>query len=382
MRKTLLLFLIVSMAAIPACKKTTDTTTGKQQIITVKLQQASTHLYYVGTINPLQVHAVTSPVDGTIETINFQYGHQVVKNQVLVKISSLKLEKDYRTAITSFLKSKNEYEQAQASFVGTTQLWKAGIVDDESYHKEQSTLETSQLSYLNAKKDLEQAAENTPGVSQVVQGLSLENIRAVKKILEKDIEHLVIRAPLSGITLFSEKDGDVSSEKQIHTGSQVKHGQILVTIGNLTGISVLINVDEANINRIKPKQKVVVASPAIPELVLHGYVKTVSAQARTSQTGGGGVTFAVQIVVPKLTAEEQKIIHVGMNARVELQTQSKPMIYVPIKAIKEKNGQTVVTTLDKNSKQKTVPVQTGHTTQTEVAIISGLKPGDRVVVDD
>lgn len=382
MRKTLLFFLIIGIAAISACKKTTDATTAKQQIITAKLQQASTHLYYVGTINPLQVHTITSPADGTVEAINFQYGHQVVKGQVLAKISSTKLEKDYRTAVTSFLKAKNAYEQAQTSFVGTTQLWKAGIIDDDSYHKEQSTVETSQLSYLNARQDLKQAAENTPGVSQVVKGLSLEDIRAVKKILEKDIADLVIRAPLSGIALFSEKNGDGSDEKQIHTGSQVKHGQILVTIGNLTGISVLIHVDEANINRIKHEQKVAVTSPAIPELVLHGYVKTVSAQAKTSQTEGGGVTFAVQVVVPKLTAEEQKIIHVGMNARVELQVQSKSMIYVPIKAIKEKNGQAVVTILDKNSRQKTVPVQTGHTTQTEVAIIGGLKPGDRVVVDD
>jgi len=382
MRKILLLILIISIAAISACKKTTDAATSKQQIVTAKLQKTTTDLYYIGTIRPLQVHAVTSPADGTVESINFQYGHPVVKGQVLAKISSSKLEKDYRTALTSFLKAKNAYVQAQASFVGTTQLWKSGIVDDESYNKEKSTLETSQLSYLNAKQDLEQAAENTPGVKRVAKGLSLEDIAAVKKILEKDIEHLTIKAPLSGIALFPEKTSDSTSGKQVHTGSQVKQGQILVTIGNLTGISVMINVDEVSINRIKVEQKVVVTSPALPELVLNGYVKTVAAQAKVSENGGGGVTFAVQIVVPRLTPDERKIIHVGMNAKVELQIQDRPMIYVPIKAVKEQKGQTVVTILDQDGKQKVVPVQTGRTTQTEVAIISGLKPGDKVVVHD
>lgn len=382
MKKTILFILILAIASISGCEKAKDANKTKQQIITAKLQQTTTNLYYVGTIKPLEVHAVTAPADGTVNAVHFQYGHNVKKGQVLVLIDSQKLETDYRSALTNFLKAKNAYEQAQANFVGTKQLWKAGIIDDENYYREKSALETSELSYLNAQQNLQQAADITPGVTKAFEGLSLANTETVRKILTKEIEHLIIHAPTSGIALFPEKSGDSSGTKQIHTGSQVKRGQVLVNIGNLTGISVLINVDEASINRIKPQQKVIVTSPALPELVLHGTVKTVAAQAQSTQGGAGGAVFSVQVFVPTLTAEQRKIIHVGMDAKVELQIKAQPAIAVPIKAIWEKNGQTVVTILGKDGKQKTVPVQTGRTTATEVAIVSGLKPGDKVIVHD
>ena len=53
---------------------------------------------------------------------------------------------------------------------------------------------------------------------------------------------------------------------------------------------------------------------------------------------------------------------------------------LPVNAVTEKNGVSVVTILDAQGKTKTVPVVTGDTTPIDVVIISGIKVGDKVVI--
>lgn len=121
---------------------------------------------------------------------------------------------------------------------------------------------------------------------------------------------------------------------------------------------------------------------AFPGITLSGYVESVAAQANPQSGGGeGGLSmFEVMIKIPKVSADQQKIIHVGMSASVEFDIPEPPQIYLPIKAVYEKNGQKLVTVVSPSGEQRAVPVITGKTTLTEVAIVQGVSAGDRVVV--
>ncbi len=90
--------------------------------------------------------------------------------------------------------------------------------------------------------------------------------------------------------------------------------------------------------------------------------------------------FEVRISIPDVTPEQRRIIRVGMSGAAELDIPEPPQIFLPIKAVIQKNGKTVVTVEDKDGVRREVVVITGKTTLTEVAIVKGISPGDRVVV--
>jgi len=69
-----------------------------------------------------------------------------------------------------------------------------------------------------------------------------------------------------------------------------------------------------------------------------------------------------------------------MTSKIEIDIKKQPVIMVPIAAVFRKNGGAGVTIIDKSGKRRVVSVVTGFTTPTQVAIVSGVKDGDRVVV--
>ena len=139
-------------------------------------------------------------------------------------------------------------------------------------------------------------------------------------------------------------------------------------------------MNELTINQINAGQPVIITGIAFPDITLQGKVSRVDKQGLSAS--GGLPTFNVQVSAV-LTPAQQKVIHVGMSANIQMNLTDPPAISIPITAINETNSQTLVTIYDaQTGKLKQVPVQTGKTSETSVMITSGLKAGDRLVVPD
>ncbi len=69
-----------------------------------------------------------------------------------------------------------------------------------------------------------------------------------------------------------------------------------------------------------------------------------------------------------------------MSTKVQLKIAEKPQILVPIKAVFSQDGKKMVTIIDKSGQKHNVAVITSKTTLTDVAIVEGISPGDRIVV--
>lgn len=379
-------FLMVLL--IMSCRGEHDAQQKQQfQIVTAQLKSVPTQFYYGGMVSPIQVFNVMSPTDGVVKEMFFKYGQKVKENDPLLVISSSKLQEDYRTAMTNFIKAKEDYTNAQINFHGTQELKEAQIISEQEFLSEKDQYDEAALSYLNAKIALEQILVKIPGLTTVaVEKLSPSDITGLSRVLQTQYSDLKILAKEQGVVLAPQKtaggvgdDGDNS--KPLQVGSQVKEGQTLVTIGDLTGISTVVQVSEMVVNQIKPGATVVVTLDALPQFTLQGQVKTVGAQATPSQDGQGGLaTFPVGITVPKLTDAQSNLIRVGMTTKIQITVQNPAQIMIPIAAVKTKGAATYVTTVDASGKHIDVPVQTGSTSIDSVAITQGLKPGDKVVV--
>lgn len=356
------------------------------QTITVALQPSAITLYFSGTVGPLKVMTVNSPVDGTVSQKLFEYGTEVDKDQLLLVLKSSQLAEEYQTSLTTYLKAKKDYLNNLTQLRGTDYLKKLGIISENEYITTQSTNFDLELGYNQAARKLQQTLEKMGNSVGNIMELHIEQVEAVHKALAQPADTLKITAPISGITLMPGKgsggsDSSDSSGGLLTVGSQIKSGQVLLGIGDSSGVSLLVKINEVNINNIKVGQPAIITSDAFPNITLNGIVEHIVQQAVPSESGGTP-TFPVNIIVAHLTDEQKKIIHMGMSAKVALQIQSRPAIRVPISAIIVDQGIPTVKVLDpKYDKIVTVPVVTGSTTLDTVEIQQGLKPGDKVVIN-
>jgi len=283
---SVIIFLFFSLLAV-ACGKHEDAgDANKKKIVTAVKKSVKKKLYYSGVIEPLRIVPIASGFEGRVLKRHFSYGDRISAGQLLFTMKSDKLQEDYRTALSDFLTQKNRYHNSQVSFRGTTVLYKADIVDRQSYVTEKGTVENNRLTYLNARDKLMHVIGKVPGFVDNVEKLSLGNFEQVQKILQKRFDNLKVESNVSGVALLPKKkdkgDSDEAEGKEVYVGSSVKKGDVLVSIGDLSGISVAIEVNEVDVRHIAKNQRVVITSPALLGLVLRGVVSSVGAQAKPS----------------------------------------------------------------------------------------------------
>ncbi len=358
------------------------------KVITVKLQTPIKRLYFTGTLEPISVKSVTSPVAGHIAKLAFAYGEKVEKGQDLVVLDSDALATSFRKAVSDYLQKKDTYDNSKESYAGSKALYQAKINSREQYLSDRSTYENNVLNFFQSRYQLRKVLKQADVSFDEISKLNLSEIRQVMLLLRKKFNNIIIKAPADGVALFpvagEQASSDSSKTGKLQVGDDVKEGQLLLSIGDLTGFAARVQVSEVDVNKITPQMDVRITGDAFPQFTLKGVVKEVASQANPSSAGGGGSLsmFKVLVVVPSITKAEKKIIHVGMTAKIEVDIKGTPGIMVPIKAVFHKNGKSYVTVVNKANQHTSVLVTTGQTTPVSVLITSGIKMGDRVAVYD
>jgi multidrug efflux pump subunit AcrA (membrane-fusion protein) len=309
----------------------------------------------------------------------FQYGQTIQSGQLLFLLSSAKFLTDYKSSLMAYLKAKSDFNGSDSQLAEATFLHKHLLISDDDFKMKQANYYASRLALLQAKDTLESLLHQLDIKDVNVYNLTIADIDKITQALHLQLssENLRILSPAAGVVLAAAKNEEES--KKLVKGDVVKQGDVLAVIGDMSGVSVRIKVNELIINQLKVGQKIKVTGIAFPEHTLEGIVKRVDRQGEA--TNGGLPTFAVEVIVPKLTLEQQKRIHVGMSAKVEIDIEEEKQLLIPITAITERNGASFVSVFDKDAgKIIEKSVNTGKTTVDSVAILSGVNAGDRIVV--
>lgn len=369
-----LLFLTLTLFA---CDKKENKT--QDEIFTVQEKSYVNPLFYSGTIEPISTRVVPSPAEGVVVDMAFQYGDLVNKHDLLFKISSTKFLTDYKTALLKYVKSKNDFTTAENQLSEAKFLHKNELIPDDEYKAKQSAFYAAQLTLLQDKDALAVLLKQMDIKNKDFYNLTIADTDKITKAISMQMstQFLRVQAPSSGIILSSIKNQDDS--KKIRKGDVVKEGDVLAIIGDMRGLAVKIKVSELTINQIKIGDKVKVTGIAFPDNILQGEIKQVDRQGEASMNGLP--TFPVIVEVSEISEVQQKQIHVGMSAKVEIDVHEEPQVLVPLKAIHQKEGSAFVTVQNAKTKQpEERQVMTGKTTRNDVAIVDGLKVGEKIVV--
>jgi multidrug efflux pump subunit AcrA (membrane-fusion protein) len=369
------------MLMLAACGRDQHNSENKKtKIVTVKPHALTTALYYSGIVQPLNTVVITAPTDGVVSDMKFHYGDVVTAGQLLFTLTSEKFQADYKDALMAYVKAKTEFTNQQSLLSESEFLYKNQLISMDDYKAKKTNFFNAQLGFIQAKDVLAVYLKRLAINDVDLFSLSIENVEKINQLLhgKQDAQVLQVASPAAGVILLPIKnDNSDNQSKKTMKGDQVKQGDVLAMIGDVSGLTIHINVNEYNVNELKIGQAVKVTGTAFSGLELQGAISSIDRQGQTSQ--GGTPVFPVEVVVSKLSPEAQKSIHMGMSAKVEILLQGPEVITVPIAAVIQKNGASYLRVKTEN-KVKEVLVKTGQTTQDEVVISSNLNAGDRVVI--
>ncbi|MBC7229824.1 MAG: efflux RND transporter periplasmic adaptor subunit [Actinobacteria bacterium] len=162
---------------------------------------------------------------------------------------------------------------------------------------------------------------------------------------------------------------------ELKVGSKLSAGQTAFQIVDLQNMRVLAEVEEADIPKVQEGQEVEVFLDAYPELIFTGRVAQVGVKSKTGSSGS--TVFPVVVEMDRTDIP----LRLGYNATVDIKVLSKKdIISVPVTAVMDEDGaRYVYVVVDGKAARREIEV--GVRSEEWVEVLSGLDPGERVVVE-
>jgi RND family efflux transporter MFP subunit len=307
------------------------------QVASVTLSPVPKSDTYVATIKSRRSSTMQPQVDGNLVKIFVHSGDLVKPGQVLMRIDPLKQVATVQSQQGTQSQKKAVYDYSKIELDRQKQLFESGVVSRDAY--DQAT-----QAYQNAKGDYESNA-------------------ALTDTQKQQLAYYDIRAPFTGIV------GDIP----VHLGDYVSPTTLLTTVDENADLEAYIYV---------PTERAGVVRRGLPVEILDnsGNVLVKSRITFLSpQVDNGLQSILAKADIPR-TAQllrNQQLV----NARVIWSTSPAPV--VPVLAVSLVGGQTFVyLAVPKGDGYVAhqVPVNLGETVGNTYPVISGLKPGDKVIV--
>ena len=356
-------------------------------------------------IRPRREVVVTSPVEGRVGTVHVKPGERVVAGQPLLELDVTEVRIRRRKAQAAWLKAKArmqtlsnwensvEVSKAKRSLTksrlvleaGNTRLEEIGFLVEQGLtpaakHKaEQREQRMRRLDLESAEQDLNAVLAKGREEREVAR-LELASATAELERLDSILRHSRVAAPVAGVVLYLGAGSDQRGA-DLSTGTSVEPGANLVTIGDMQGVTASGRVDEVDVRHVRPGHAVRISGPAFPGVTLEGRIAHVSSRASRPTGQRRLPSFEIAAVVDTLTAEQREAVRLGMSADMEIVVHDKDdALVVPVRAVGFSAGKRWVRVRDAAGGQRLVEVTTGITTVDAVEILSGLAPGDTVIV--
>lgn len=305
--------------------------------------------------------AVASKVTGRLVSLTVEEGVRVKKGEVIALLESEDLMASRDLAAANLNSSRSALEEATAelgnadiSFRRSRELVEKGYVSRTDFDAAQTRLEKTKAAVAAAKA-------------------AVKAYTAALKGAEVSLEYASIRAPFDSVVLTKNADiGDIVTP----LGAAANAKASVVTIADLDSLQVEVDVAESNIGLVNKGQPCEVQLDSLPDKRFRGEVHMIVPTAdRTKAT----VLVKVRIldkdpgILPEMSAR------VAFLSRPVGQEEKKPYTAVNAAAIREKAGKKFVYLIKSDRAEETM-VTVGQKHEEMIEVISGVKPGDKVVL--
>lgn len=291
---TLVILLVAVGIGVGAYYYTREDAAPQVMTATVTRGDVTEAVSATGTLEAVTTVQVGTQVSGTIQALYADYNSIVHKGQVIARLDPSLFQTQIDQQRANLSRSEAEVERLRVQVDDArTKLTRARELSRRNLIPA-TELETAEVNFRAAQ------AQVLSAQAQVTQS------RASLTQSQVNLQHTVIAAPIDGIVISRNVDvgQTVAASMQAPT--------LFVIAADLTKMKVNANIDEADVGRIRPAQRVMFRVDAYPTSEFDGTVSQVRLQPTTVQNV---VTYATVIDVPNNDLR----LKPGMTANVQIQ---------------------------------------------------------------
>jgi RND family efflux transporter MFP subunit len=293
---------------------------------------------YVATIKSRRSATISPQVSGMLTQILVRSGDHVKTGQTLMTIDPRQQQATVAAQRATERQKKSLYDYNTVEVERQHKLFEAGVTSRDTY-------EQAQQAFQNTKADYESAVES-------------------RKTQEQQLAYYTIRAPFAGVV------GDIP----VHVGDYASpSGASLTTVDENKDLEAYIYVPTERSGDVRMGLGVDLTDNS-GKLLEKTKITFVSAQVDSTLQG---------ILVKAAVHSAPEVLRNAQIVKARIIWSTKPMAVVPVLAVTRQGVQSFVYVAQQQNGH-VVAVQTGVTLGDTVgnmySILSGLKPGDKVIV--
>ena len=275
-----------------------------------------------GAVEPLRTVAINSQLGGALLTVNVEEGSRVSAGTVLARIDSRELSAQLAAAEAALEAATRAADRAQ-------QLFDQQIVTAAEYERDQTAASAA---------------------------------RASRDQLRTRIGYATVRSPIAGVVL----------QKQVERGDVVSANTEMFTVADISSLVVRVPISELDVTGLDVGDEVEVTLDALPGRPMPGRIRRIFPSADT-------LTRLVPVEV-ELRGAAARDVRPGFLARVTFSLDPRGnVLLVPASAVVDAAAGAAVFRVKDGTASRT-SVRRGDTYQGRVEILSGLSPGDTIVI--
>ncbi|MBV1916410.1 MAG: efflux RND transporter periplasmic adaptor subunit [Pseudomonadales bacterium] len=311
--------------------------------ITVKAEKKGRTRIFSGISKAGTEASLSFKVAGTLQKVAVKVGDQLNKGDLIARLDRTSFELEMEKANATLAQSEAESRNAKSNNKRVRLLYENSNATRETLDSARAAMETSQARVRSAQKNLQLTRLQ----------LAYTELKAGEPCLVSDV--------------------------LVEVGENIQSGQKITAVNCGDFNEVLIPVPESMIGNIKQNMPASIRFNAIPNVEFSG---TVSEVGVTSSTGA---TYLVTLLIN----DQHPNLRSGLTAEITFElaspaTGSIRIVIPPVAVGQDSEGRFVFILESSDSPQQAIvrrrTVTIGELTSRGLEIVSGIKPGDRLVI--
>ena len=309
--------------------------------------------------------------------------------------------------------AQKELGQAKSTLDGTKRLFEKGFVtkidrerDDIAHENSRLKVQTAETARsLFMKYEFPKSAEESLSkYTEAVRELARARKAAVSKLAQaqaklksaqsqyniqtrqrkemyEQLDKCIMTAKKTGLVVYGGSRDEMyfgGGQERIREGATVREQQAIITIPDMTKMSVRVKIHESYIKKVKKGQNVRVTVDAFPDQVLEGEVTSVGVLPDSQNRW---LNPDMKVYVTTITVlGTHDWLKPGMSAKVEIiVSRLKDVVHVPIQAVTPAEGKQFCYVANGRTPERRL-VEIGEFNDEFIEVKKGLKEGERVLL--
>ncbi len=367
MNKTTHLVLAICLLALAACSKKAEKEAEPivpVQVTAVRLDSIRRIISADGVLFPQNQAAVTPKVSAPVRKFYVNRGDHVRQGQLLAVLSTADatVPEEVTKAQSDLRSAKEAVDAAQKLLDNREKLFREGALARKQ-------VDEAQVAYTQARSQYEQAQQHLSALQSVgkreqIRGAAAQAdaAKAHYQGAEAQLAYTEIRSPITGVI----------TDRSVYEGEMASAGTPLLIVMDVSRVVARANIPQNQARLLKVGNDATVSQTDGADQVA-GKVIVVSPAVDPNST-------TLQVWVQMANPGERLKPGVSMHTSIVAETLTNVVIIPPAALLPSAEGETVLMVVGADSVAHERKVEVGVREPDKVQILSGVKPGEQVII--